>query len=143
MKKLTSLSFILTVFMAVTAMTSFQFGYKTNKYDWTSIKEFKFYGFVNPKDSITSKYVIADIDKIKKIFSGSKKSNGFLPKGASRFATITFENKKTITIQIIPGGHSPFRVIKKDILKDDWYDFDDNSATEWTNYLGNLADKLK
>ena len=112
--------------------------------DWTKIKEFKFYGFDSPTENKDAKYVLADTDKIKKIFSNLVKSDGFLPKGASRFATITFEDNEKITIEIIAGGHLPFRVIKKDIWTDNWFDFpDNNTATEWTTYITELTDKLE
>ena len=141
--KMTRQLFILTVFLGFTALTGFQNANTTTKYDWTKIKEFKFYGFINPADKKDAKYILADTDTIEKIFSNLKKSDGFIPKGASRFATITFDSKKKITIQIIAGGHLPFRVIKKDILSDDWFDFDDSRATEWTTYISELTDKIE
>ena len=139
--------FIWTVTLGLTALTvltGFQKANTITKYDWTKIKKFKFYGFVNATDKkSTDKYVLADTDKIKKIFSNLKKSDGFMPKGASRFATITFDNKKKITIQIIAGGHLPFRIIKKDLFTDDWFDFEDSTSREWTTYINDLTDRIE
>jgi len=138
---MTRFIYILIVAFTLTALTSFQNTSKTIGYDWTKIKEFKFYGYKNPSVNKDAKYILADTDKIKKIFMNLKKSEGFLPKGGSRFAIIIFDNNKEISIQIIGGG--PFRVIKKDIFLDKWFDFDDNSATEWTTYIKELTDKVE
>jgi hypothetical protein len=139
---MTRLIFILTVIFIITGLTSFQITTKTGVYDWGSIKEFKFYGFVDPTENNKAKFILADTDKIKKIFSKLKQSDGFLPKGASRFATIKFDNNKKITIQIIAGGHLPFRVIKKDLFTDHWFDLEDSLAIEWTNYINELTEKM-
>jgi len=140
---MTRIVFILTVVFSFIGLTGFQHVPKTNGYDWTKIKEFKFYGFENPNGKKDAKYILADADKIKSILINSKKSDGFLPKGASRFATITFDNKKKITIQIIAGGHLPFRVIKKELFTDPWFDFEKTKAAEWTNYISELTEKIK
>ncbi len=141
-KTMTRFIFIFTVTLTLTMLTAFHSRTKTGDYNWAKMKEFRFYGFVNPNDEKDAKYILADVDKIKSIFSNLKKSDGFLPKGASRFATITFDNKKKITIQIITGGHLPFRIIKKDIWADRWFDFDDNTAADWTNYIRELTEKM-
>lgn len=138
---MTRLIYILTVTFTLITLTSFQNTTKKTSYDWTKIKEFKFYGYKNPSLNKDSKYILADTDKIKKIFLNLKKSEGFLPKGGSRFAIIIFENKKEIAIQIIGGG--PFRVIKKDIFSDKWFAFNDNTATEWIPYIRDLTEKLE
>jgi len=115
---------------------------KANDYDWTKIKEFKFYGFNNPNDKKDSKYLLADESKIESIFKNLKKSDGFVPKGASRFVTIIFDNKKQLTIQIISGGNLPFRVIKNNNWTDEWYSFGDITALEWVNYINKLTEEI-
>lgn len=134
---------ILTIVFVLTTSTSVKIETKTGGYDWTKIKEFKFYGFENPNDVKNASYILADTDKIKSILLNVKRSEGFLPKGATRFATITFDNKKQITIQLISGRHLPFRVIKKNLLTDKWFDFDDKSAASWTNYINELIVQME
>ena len=135
------LLFILTLtFLTVlTACKTFSGGQ-----NWSKIKEFRFYGFVNPTDNQNvDKFVIADLDTIKKLFTNLRKSKGYLPKGASRYAKITFDNDSEILIQIIAGGQLPFRVINKDSFTDNWYELDEISGKEWTNYIDSLTTKLE
>lgn len=135
---MTRFIYFLIVAFTFTALTSFQ---NATSYDWTKIKEFKFYGYKDPTLNKDTKYILADTEKIKKIFLNSKKSNGFIPKGVSCYAIIIFDSKKEIFIQIIGGG--PCRVVKKDIFSDKWFDFDDNTATEWRAYIKELTEKVE
>lgn len=130
---------LLTVLTVLTSCKTFSGGQ-----DWSTIKEFKFYGFVNPTDNQNiDKFVLADNDTIKKLFANLRKSKGYLPKGASRYAKITFDNDSEIIIQIIAGGQLPFREINKDSFTDNWYELSEISGTEWTNYIDNLTIKLE
>ena len=138
---MTRLIYILMVTFTLITLTSFQNATKKTGYDWTKIKEFKFYGYNDPSLTKDAKYILADTDKIKKIFLNLKKSDGFLPKGGNRFAKIIFDNKKEISIQIIGGG--PFRVIKKDIFSDKWFDFENNTRIEWSAYIKDLTNEIE
>jgi hypothetical protein len=112
--------------------------------DWSTINEFKYYGFTNPTENKKfEKFILADIVKIKKLFVHLKKSNGYIPKGASRYAKISFDNNNVIIIQIIAGGQLPFRIINKDIFKDNWFELDEIYGQEWKNYIDNLTIKLE
>lgn len=140
---MTRLILLLTIIFPLSVLTGFQKIHTSTKYDWTKIKEFKFYGYINPDEKKDAQYILADTDKIKKIFSQLKSSEGFLPKGAERFATISFENKKKITIQVIAGGHLQFRIIKKKLFTDDWFEISENNLIEWTDYLNVLTTKIE
>jgi hypothetical protein len=137
---------LVLIFAAVCILigtTSFQTVTSPNEFDWSNINEFKFYGFVDPTKIKKTKFVMADTEKIKSIFSNLKQSDVFLPKGASRFATIKFKNKNKMLIQIISGGCSSFRVVKKDIFADSWFAFDSGKTTEWLEYINELTEKIE
>lgn len=117
---------------------------KKSKYSWDNIVEFKFYSFEDPAKNPNAEFVLADVEKIKELLSNSKKSESYLPKGAQQFASITFSDKKTITIQILSGLPAPIRIIQKNLLEDDWYKFkDDQTGLLWLKYINELSEKVK
>ena len=107
------------------------------------IKEFKFYGFENPSKNSDAIFIPADTEKINQLFANLEPSDPYFPKGASRYATITFIDNKTITIQIIPGGNVRFRIVEKGVLKDKWYQLNSSTSKEWYNYLEVLQKSSK
>ena len=117
---------------------------KENNFDWSKIAEVKFYGHNNPLDKKKCIFVFANVLKIKNLIFKTTKSQGYFPKGAQNFAKIKFENKKEITIQILPGLPAPIRIIKnrKKIFEDTWFIFDDETAIKWLDYINELKIEL-
>ncbi|MDD2981899.1 MAG: hypothetical protein PHQ74_00790 [Crocinitomicaceae bacterium] len=116
---------------------------RPQKYDWSEIKEFKFYGNNDPINQQDVCYVLADVSEITEMFKNLKKSEGYLPKGAQNYATILFSDSSEITIQILPGLPSPIRVIEGKIFEDDWFEFDNNTAMKWIRCMEELKEELK
>ena len=114
----------------------------TQEYKWKEIKEFKFYGGNNPIEKKDSMYVLADVDIVTELLTKSNKSEGCFPKGAQNYATILFNDSRIITIQILPGLPAPIRVINGDLFDDDWFDFDDEIARKWIEYIRSLEEEL-
>lgn len=123
-------------------LSSFRISDKSIKYNWQKIKEFKFHGFEDPSKNENEEFIIADIEKIKNLFLHVKGTKAYFPKGANRFATITFEDNTKIVIQIIAGGDLIFRVIKNDLLNDDWYNLNEKNSIG-VKYLEELTEKLQ
>lgn len=133
--KLLSLLFVVVIINSCTAQDS-------PKYDWQEIKEVKFYGRNNPIDQKNAAYVLADIQRITPLLIHTEQSKGYLPKGAQSYATITFKNSQTITIQILPGLPAAFRVVKGKIFEDDWFVLNEKNGLLWLNYITELNKQL-
>ena len=132
---LLSLLFVAIIATSCTAQDSQQ-------YDWTEIKEFKFFGRNNPIEKSDSDFILADVDVVTELLTNSNKSEGYFPKGAQNYAVIVFNDSQIITIQILPGLPAPIRVIKGNLLDDDWFNFDEKTAMKWLEYIQLLSEQL-
>ena len=137
MRKLNLISILFVSLLSVSCVAQ-----DSQKYNWSEIKEFKFYGRNNPLNNIDSNYVDADIEIISEILVQSRKSEGYFPKGAQNYASIIFNDSKTITIQILPGLPGPIRVVEGKLFDDDWFEFDDEMAQKWLAYIRQLNEQL-
>lgn len=133
---------IFQLLIILIGLSSFLIKSKPTEFNWQNIKEFKFYGFENPLKNENVEFIIADIEKVNHLFLKVNKTDPYFPKGANRFATVTFNDNTIINIQIIAGGEFIFRIIEKDLFNDRWYE-DKNVDKIGQDYLSEITDKLK
>lgn len=112
-------------------------------YEWDGITEFRYYGFKDPNSTEELDFVSADVEIIKSIFSTVKKSNAYIPKGASQYAQIFFSNGNQISIRIIAGSPNPFEVLNSKSDGASWFKVSEESGAQWNKYLHGLNEELK
>lgn len=114
-----------------------------SSYDWNEVTHFKYFGSINPKEKSGAKYVLGDLNKLVPLLNKAKSSEAYFPKGAQRYAKIKFKSKYEIVIQLLAGRPVIFRVVKRSLLIDKWYELDSKSTLEWEKIMNELHEKLQ
>jgi len=104
----------------------------------------KYYGSFSPSDTIQHPFINVDMKTLNSLFCNIKKSEGYLPKGASKYILMNTTKNKQIILQIIAGRPHPIRIVNKDIFKDKWYEFKDSSSIkQWNELLAGWKSQLE